>query len=245
MYIKELPDRLVVTHDRVQHFSFGGSNTLQLQLHRDGRIVFAYKGITALTTGTIVGLTPGPGSPFLQVDFSTTPSIEVPAATAVYEFFTAASPFDLDQAFVVFTPTAGGGYSVRTMLPPAAPPASTITGAAPAQQLSASGPAALRQSAQLSTGTAAPSAAQLATAEVIVTSSGNRLYRGMTNTDAQGRFSLSGVPAGGIEVRVQRNGLTIARGAARFPGGQFDQAQLLNIELVSPDIPAKTGPAGR
>ncbi len=250
VYIKELPDRLVVTHDRVQHFSTGGSNTLQLQLHRDGRIVFAYKGITALNTGTIVGLTPGPNSPFLQVDFSATPSIEVPPGTAVYEYFTGASRFDLDQAFVVFTPKPGGGYSVRTILPPAAPLGSTINGAAAvvADQLSA--PTALRRAAQTS-GTAsgmasrAPSAAELANAEVIVHSSSNRAYRGMTNTDAQGRFSLSGVPVGGVDVQVRRNGVTIARGAANFPGGALNQAQFLNIELVSPDLPVKSGPVGQ
>ena len=61
----------------------------------------------------------------------------------------------------------------------------------------------------------------------------------MTNTDALGRFSLAGVPAGGIAVQVRRNGVLIARGAAVFPGGQINQAQLLHIELVSAEIEPK------
>lgn len=85
----------------------------------------------------------------------------------------------------------------------------------------------------------------LANAEVIVSSSGNLNYRGMTNTDAQGRFNLSGVPAGGIDVLVRRNGVTVARGAAMFLGGDLNQAQLLHIGLVSPDVQPKNGPVGQ
>ena len=255
----QLPGRFVVTYDRTQQFCCYGSRTLQIQLFNDGRIVFAYKGITPLDTGTITGLTPGPNSPFLQVNYSQTPSIEVPAGTAVYEYFTAANLFDLDNSFVVFTPAAGGGYSVRTILPPAVAPGSSVTGApaaalapvqAPAQALT--GPAQLRAGgrvANATTAAAAPAApavtaADLANAEVIVMSTGNRQYVGMTNTDAQGRFSLNGVPAGGIQVLVRRNGALIARGGAVAKGGQLNQAQLMHIELVSPEISPKAGIAG-
>ena len=89
------------------------------QLFQDGRIVFAYKGITALTTGSITGITPGPNAPFQQVDYSVNRNFNVAAGTAIYEYFTGASPFDLDQGFVIFTPNGNGVYNVRTILPPA------------------------------------------------------------------------------------------------------------------------------
>jgi hypothetical protein len=114
MYVNtQLPGRFVVTHSTVQHFSFGGSNTLQLTLFQDGRIMFAYKGITATTSGTITGLTPGPNSPPMQVDFTATPNFAVPAGTSVFEYFTNLNPFDLANKAIMFTPVAGGGYSVR------------------------------------------------------------------------------------------------------------------------------------
>ncbi|CAD5373577.1 conserved exported hypothetical protein [Rubrivivax sp. A210] len=245
VYINDtLPDRFVVTHDRVGHFSFGGSNTLQIQLFRDGRIVFAYKGITALNTGAIAGLTPGPNAPFLQVDYSSMPTIDVPTATAVYEYFTSTSPFDLDNAFLVFTPTAAGGYSVRTVLAPLVAQASVVTGGAP-QVFAFAAPSLLRASA-LSTGTTQAAALpDIANAEVLVRSSGNPGYLGMTNTDAQGRFTLQGVPAGGIEVQVRRNGVVLARGAAVFTGGDLNQAQLLSIELRSAEVQPKLDAAAQ
>jgi hypothetical protein len=225
----QLPDRFVVTYDRTRQFSQGGSNTLQIQLFRDGRIVFAYQGITALLSGAIMGITPGPNTPFQQVDFSATPVFDVPAGTAAYEYFTGGSAFDLDHSFVVFTPTADGGYSVRTILPPPAAPAATLT-AAPSAQLAAS--------TQLRAGRAtAPAGSALAGAEVRVTSSGNPRYRGMVNADAQGGFRLQGVPPGGINVEVWRDGSLLARGAAMI--GAVAAGAPLPVELVSPDARQK------
>ena len=238
-----LPDRFIVTYDRTRHYSFGGSNTLQIQLFRDGRIVFAYKGITALSTGSITGLTPGPNSPFQQVDFSATPSFEVPALTAVYEYFTGANLFDLDNSFVVFTPTASGGYTVRTIVAPVAPANSAVTGA-PELQLrmqALNAPQQLRAGNRAAAAPRTLSAIGLANAEVLITSSGNSRYLGMTNTDAQGRFSLSGVPAGGVNVLVRRGGVVVARGSGLFDGGDLNQAQLLHIGLVTPETEPKTG----
>jgi hypothetical protein len=108
-----LPGRFVVTHSNVPHFSFGGSNTLQLTLFQDGRIMFAYKAISSTTTGTITGLTPGPNSPSLVVDYSTALNFAVPAGQSVFEYFTGQNPFDLANKAIMFTPVAGGGYSVR------------------------------------------------------------------------------------------------------------------------------------
>ena len=238
-----LPDRFIVTYDRVQQYCCYGSRTMQMQLFRDGRIVFAYQGITPVDTGNIVGLTPGPSSPFLQVNYSGSPTIDVPAGTAVYEYFTSASPFDLANSFVVFTPTAAGGYSVRTIGAAAVAQSSALTGAAAAQSLALSAPDMARASASRAPGaTKALSAAEIANAEVLVTSTGNMRYLGMTNTDARGRFSLDGVPAGGVSVVVRRNGVVVARGAGLFSGGNLNQAQLLHIDLVSPEVQPKTGP---
>ncbi len=240
-----LPDRFIVTYNAMRHYSFGGSFTLQIQLFRDGRIVMGYRGISNLGTGSITGLTPGPNAPFLQVNFSEQNLLDVGAQTAIYEYFTAASPFDLDGAFIVYTPKADGGYSVRTIMPPAAPQASTLTG-----QPGAGAPmsaVAQRRASAAQRGTAAtasaPSPQALAHAEVTVRSSSNPRYVGMVNTDAQGRFTLAGVPAGGIDVEVRRDGRLIARGGGVFGGGALNQALLMQIELVSPEAPSKSGPS--
>lgn len=245
-----LADRYVVTYNGMRHYSFGGSFTLQIQLLRDGRIVMGYRGVSPLGTGSITGLTPGPNSPFLQVNFSQQPLVDVPPLTAVYEYFTGTSPFDLDGAFIVYTPTATGGYSVRTILPAPAAPLSTLTGQ-PGASAPVSAVAQRRAVATLAAGAtppapaapAAPSPQALAHAEVRVRSSGNPNWVGMVNTDAQGRFTLSGVPAGGIDVEVRRDGRLIARGGAVFGGGQLNQAQLMQIELLSPEQPMKLAPA--
>jgi Bacterial Ig domain/Domain of unknown function (DUF5979) len=114
----QLPGRFVITYSNMSHSIDGGSSTLQITLFSDGRIQFAYRGIGALASERITGLTPGPNAPPQEIDFSATPSLEVPDRTAVFEYFTTADPFDLDGAFVVFTPRSGGGYGVRTILPP-------------------------------------------------------------------------------------------------------------------------------
>ncbi len=237
-----LPDRFVVTYDRTAHYSYGGSSTLQIQLFRDGRIVFAYKGITALDTGSITGLTPGPNAPFQQVDFSATPSVSVAPGEAIYEYFTSASTFDLDGAFILFTPAAGGGYQVRTIVPPVTAAAATVVGAARLQQLSA--PMLLRSaSIQQATSTSGGTTSQpMANAEIRIRSSGNPRYLGMTNSDSQGRFSLAGVPAGGVTVEAWRNGQLVGRGAGVARGG--NGADLVDIALSAPQLQPKTG-AGR
>lgn len=76
-------------------------------------------------------------------------------------------------------------------------------------------------------------AVDLANAEVIITSSSNASYVGMTNTDNQGRFVLNGVPAGGISVVIRRDGQVIAQGAGVTAGGNLSEAQVLNI-VVAP-----------
>ncbi len=242
MYINDqIPGRFIVTQDRVGHFSARGINTLQIQLFQDGRIVFAFNGITALNTGTITGLTPGPNAPFQQVDYSANRNFDIPQGTAVYEYFTAANQFDLDRAFIIFTPNSTGGYNVRTILPPAAAPSSLVTGGPSAEP--ASQPSSLRAGTRNATAEMAPApqaeAVDLSNAEVIVTSSSDNTYTGMTNTDSQGRFSLNGVPAGGISVVVRRKGQIIAQGAGVFEGGNLSEARTLDIVLTGVSKPGK------
>ncbi len=85
-------------------------------------------------------------------------------------------------------------------------------------------------------------ALDLANAEVIVTSSSNTTYVGMANTDNQGRFVLNGVPAGGINVVIRRNGQVIAQGAGVTAGGNLSEAQVLNITVAPLPNALKSSP---
>jgi hypothetical protein len=218
----------VVTFLNDGHYGIcNGPNTLQMQLYSDGRIVFAYNGITSTDTGTVVGLTPGPNLPSQAADFSQQLSFDVPANTAVYEYFTAANLFDLDNGFVIFSPKQTGGYSVRTLLQTVSS-GHTLTGGP--SQLAAGGQGGV-------------SALSLANAQVIVHSSGNIAWVGMTNTDANGNFTLSNVPPGAIRVQVLRNGRVVAQGGGVFAGGSLSTAQILSIVLLPPPVnTGKTAP---
>ncbi len=222
LYINDtLPGRFVVTHQTVQHYSAGGSNTLQIILYSDGRIQFAYRGITALREGSIVGLTPGPNRPFVQLDYSNTPQATIPANTSVYEYFTDNNPFDLDYGFIHFTPAADGGYAVRVTTAPSAPGSIDVSG----------GPGG----GGVSLSSQADAAAQnvFAKAEVEITSSGNLKYKGHTNTDHQGFFKIKKVPAGAIRVVLRRRGEIVGVGAGVYhpaPG----QPNTFHIAITSP-----------
>ena len=117
-----LPGRFVVTYSNVPHYYFGTAaqtNTLQITLFQDGRILFAYRGITATTTGTITGITPGPNSPLNQVHYTQTPSFTAPVGSSVLEYFTSTNPFNLANKAIMFTPLPDGSYSVQLFdLPP-------------------------------------------------------------------------------------------------------------------------------
>lgn len=224
-----LPGRFVVTYNQMRHYSFGGSNTLQIILFADGRIQFGYRGITALTTGTITGLTPGPSSPPQQVDYTTTPFFEVAPGTAVFEYFTSLNRFDLDFGFIIFAPTAGGGYTVRTILQP--PPGAT------AQITNGS---ATNLTAGPSANDSGNSQNAFAKAEVEVISSRDFKYRGNTNTDRNGIFTLRNVPAGGIELIVRRKGQIIGQGAAVIAPDTGPAVQ--TIEITAPPSPTEVKP---
>jgi hypothetical protein len=242
LYVNDqIPGQFIVTYVHDPHYYLEGANTLQMQLYQDGRIIFAYQGISAIDTGTIVGLTPGPNTPSQSVDYSQQPNVDIPAGTGVYEYFTAQNLFDLDNGFVIFTPNAGGGYNVRTLAQPGAPHDGNVSGGA------GGGGGGVPESAQLAQRyrrrghTASVNPATFANAQVMVTSSGDPGYKGMTNTDAQGNFVLNGVPPGGISVTVTRNGQVIGQGAGVFPGGPLTTQLALSIGLALPPTP-KTAP---
>ena len=247
-----LPDRLIVTYNTVQHYSVGGSNTIQMILFSDGRIQFGYRGITALTTGSITGLTPGPNSPTQQINFSTDRSVQVPAGTAVFEYFLGSNPFDLDGAFILFTPRPGGGYSVQTITPvvgaanvlvssatssggttPLSRGAGTGAGDAEVVQLT------IRSEGTLDTAADTPVAPQtIGNAEVEVKASTDVNYTGATNTDRRGAFAISGVPRGGINVTIRKNGQVVGRGSAVLPPFPTSQ-RAVTVVVVDPTTPAK------
>jgi hypothetical protein len=248
-----LPDRLVVTYNTVQHYSVGGSNTIQIILFSDGRIQFGYRGITALTTGSITGLTPGPNSPALQVKFRNDLTVQVPASTAVFEYFLSTNPFDLDGAFILFTPRAGGGYTTQTILPVAGASNVLVSGGASGgsgvQPLSRGALSAaddpevvklvLRPEITVDTREAmAVTPQSIGNAEVEVKASTNVRYTGATNTDPRGNFVISGVPRGGINVTVRKNGQVVGRGSAVLPPFPTTQ-RAVSVVVVDPTVPAK------
>lgn len=252
-YNASLPDRFVVTYNNVQHFSFGGSNTIQIILFQDGRIQFGFRGITALTTGTITGITPGPNSPTQQINFSSETSVSVPAGTAAFEYFLSTNPFDLDGAFVIFTPAPGGGYSVRTILPAVGAPNVLVTGGPTVNPgaVGAIGHAVNESDRQEvirlaiqpvltidSSNSAEVAAQQIANAEVEVKASTDVRYAGATNSDRRGAFAISNVPRGGINVTLRKNGQVVGRGSAVIPPFPTSQ-RAVTVLVVDPTAPAK------
>lgn len=240
VYVNELlPDRFVVTYDRVQHYSSGGSNTLQIIIFADGRIQFGYRGVTALTTGSITGITPGPNSPFQAVNFSETQNVDVAAGTSVYEYFTDTNAFDLDNGFILFTPRPSGGYNARTILQPPASGTQQVSGA-PAG-IAGTGSVGVTSNAVVNQTLTAQAQNVFAKAEVEVLSSGNREYRGLTNTDVRGAFFIRGVPPGGLLVTLRRKGkiVGVASGILRPVA---DVPDILAFEIHTPK-PDKKPPA--
>jgi hypothetical protein len=132
LYVNDqFPDRFVVTWFHQQEYCCVGDSTIQAILFADGRIQFAYNGVTALDA--IVGITPGGAAPVLQVDYATDLSFSTTGPTTILEQFTTPFPngttdrsgsglgaenrFNLDRRLVIFTPNASGGYDVRVLLP--------------------------------------------------------------------------------------------------------------------------------
>lgn len=225
----QIPGKFIITHDRVGHFDLYGSNTIQIQLFQDGRIVFVYDGITALDTGTIVGITPGPQAPLEQINLSDTSNYEAPVGSGLYEYFTGANTFDIDRSFVLFTPRSDGGYGVRVLTAPPIAQSSLISSQTAVPVLGLRARSFARSSSSLDT----------ANAEVHIRSSSNPDYQGMTNTDSQGEFSLNGVPGGGISVVIEKEGRIVGVGGGVVDTEDLSAANTLEIKVSAPNQEAK------
>ena len=108
--------RAVMTFDSVAEYCCSGSNTFQIQLLSDGRIVFVYGAMTTPFHVSLVGVSPGgsaadPGGS----DFSSPVPFSSGASGTVYELFPPGA-FDLAGAAIVFTPNGLGGWDVSGSL---------------------------------------------------------------------------------------------------------------------------------
>jgi hypothetical protein len=127
VYVNDsLPGRFVVTWYR--HFTFGtGSdlNTIQIVLFPDGRIQYAYHGVSPRAFA-VVGLFPRTRVRTTRVDLSAITSLAVAAdETVMQNFSPTGDRFDLDGGFLIFTPNTGGGYELHP-IPDVAAPVCTI-----------------------------------------------------------------------------------------------------------------------
>jgi hypothetical protein len=108
------PGRAVFTWDAVPEFPNRGSNTVQMQLLSDGRIVFGYGPLASEIHTVVVGITQGRGAADPgETDFSFAGSFTTGSQPTVYEFF-AEGTIDLAGSNVVFTPNALGGWDVTS-----------------------------------------------------------------------------------------------------------------------------------
>ena len=74
-------------------------------------------------------------------------------------------------------------------------------------------------------------------AEVEVNASTDVKYKGTTNTDKSGNFSIGNVPRGGINVTVKKNGSVLGRGSAvvpPFPTSQRSVTVVVDSSTVPP-----------
>jgi len=108
----------VGTNDKKEHLS-----TFQVQLFPDGRIYFSYNGIhdgigedliDSLAGGILVGVSGSTGTDPGTVDLSSEPTTSTDTIYELWDYEDAPdnSLFDLDMGTLVFTPKAGGGFSV-------------------------------------------------------------------------------------------------------------------------------------
>jgi hypothetical protein len=216
----QLPGRFVVTWNRVPEYALGGSNTAQLALFQDGRIQMGYNGVTS--DDALVGISPSNSGPALEVDLSADTPLSTGPGTAVFEEFDGpvgpdgtnedppgTRPFDLDGRVLVFTPNAAGGYDVRVTGAPRTAGASLAVKTAAATVSSGAVEGVVVLDGQGPLGGRA----------VVVTSSADAGWEGRATTDAEGRFHLDGVPAGGVNAAVFLDGDLSAHAAGVLKNG--------------------------
>jgi hypothetical protein len=128
------------------------------------------------------------------------------------------NPFDLDGGFILFTPNAGGGYDIRTILPLPTVNSGIVTGTVFDE-----------------------SGHTMQNVEVEVRSSHVPAFRSVTNTDAQGQYTVPDVPCGGgmVTVRATWRGEEVGQGIGIVPldGG----AAVIDLHPVPPAPPKDEG----
>jgi hypothetical protein len=221
-----IPGEVVITWNHQQIYYCVGDDTIQAILYSDGRIQFAYNGITTIagstSNGVIVGITPGGNLPVTQVDYVSNPSFTINAQASVLEqFVSGVNAFNLDGDFILYTPNGAGGYTVQ--LVPAAPVSTTPTtnARALARPTIARRPNAIAAGAGLTVqGTAYDAQGNpLPGVQISLTCSLAMSYSGLATTDANGHYTISGVPYGGISVTALQGSTQVSIGGAVVQSG--------------------------
>jgi hypothetical protein len=230
----QIPGRYIVTWNEVPEYPGVGSNTVQAILFDDGRIQLGYDGVTA--DDALIGVSPSNGAAPRVANFTADAPFSSDGAVAIFEEFDGPvgpdgtgedppgdTPFDLDGGVVVFTPNAGGGFDV-TVFGGGEPSGGDGGGGGGG----GGGVLALSRAAGASTADALGSlegrvlpdgAGSTAGYEVVVTASADPAFEAVAVVDAQGRFQVGGVPAGGVNAVVMQAGEPRWRSAGILEAG--------------------------
>lgn len=232
-----IPGEFVVTWLHQQIYCCTGDDTIQFTLFSDGRFQFAYNGITTITGSTsqsvIIGVTPGGNAPLAQVDYTSDPSITITGLGSILEQYTASNPFSIDGSFILFAPNASGGYDVQLVTPPPPPQNATLVqGRVHKAAAAPNGSTGFTLQGHAYDAQGNP----LAGAAVTVTSSLAMSFKGTATTDANGEYTISGVPYGGIGVTASLGSTTAVGGAVVSSGS----TATIDVRPLPP--PAKTAP---
>lgn len=85
VFVKQFPDRFVVTYNMVPEFGGSVPNTVQIILFQDGNIQLGYNGVSA--QDAIVGISPGASPSLIESDLSAQASFSTDSQVAIFEQF--------------------------------------------------------------------------------------------------------------------------------------------------------------
>lgn len=106
IFVKQLPDRLVVTYRSVPLFGSSLISTFQIVLMNTGQIIFSYIRVRPLSA--LVGISPGRTNAQSLIDFSAPPAEML--SGAIYELFRARAEVDTFAIPSVFYETHGDDF---------------------------------------------------------------------------------------------------------------------------------------
>ncbi len=125
IYVNQFTNRLVVTWFQVPEDLNVGQNTFQAILFDDGRILFAYQGLSS--DDAIVGISPDPSPSLTESDLTADTPLSQTGSVAIFEQFNGPianpfegvppgdDPFDLDRRMVTFVPNINDGFDVNVL----------------------------------------------------------------------------------------------------------------------------------